>query len=353
VIHRDLKPENIILLDEPTDKSAPLKILDFGIARAAGVMESGTGTGLGTPRYMAPEQITNPDTAGPSADLYSLSVLFYELLVDVLPQGHWQPPSGGRSDIPGGIDALIEKGLSNRPSARPQSADEYRKALVQAVNLGPRLKPKTKTNTVHKPTTNKKPVWIGLGLMALFGLGVIGYMESDTPDLPPDDPCAGKFGVDYQNCIKPFGGVFDNDEGDTKETFKKSKDLNAEAERRRRQKEELERRKRAQNPYAGLSGYWNDGIGTIYTINTDSRGNFSGSGTSADGFALTLNGQINGTMGSYILSAPAAGLSYKGTLQWDRGCHLNFATYDAYGQYIVTQGQIHVNHSPGEPCPTR
>jgi serine/threonine protein kinase len=49
---------------------------------------------LGTRGYMAPEQITAPDAAQPSADLYSLSVMFYELLVGVVPQGHWQPPSG-------------------------------------------------------------------------------------------------------------------------------------------------------------------------------------------------------------------------------------------------------------------
>ena len=51
---------------------------------------------------MAPEQLTAPDTVAPSADLYSLSVIFYELLIGAPPQGHWQPPSGGRSGIPPG-----------------------------------------------------------------------------------------------------------------------------------------------------------------------------------------------------------------------------------------------------------
>ena len=64
---------------------------------------------------MAPEQITAPDAAQPSADLYSLSVMFYELLVGVVPQGHWQPPSGGRTDVPPAIDQLIQKGLSPSP----------------------------------------------------------------------------------------------------------------------------------------------------------------------------------------------------------------------------------------------
>lgn len=132
VVHRDLKPENVMLLSEPSDAGASLKILDFGVARAAGSGDTGA-TSLGTRGYMAPEQITAPDSAQPAADLYSLSVMFYELLVGVLPQGHWQPPSGGRSDVPAAIDRLIERGLSNNPRVRPQSVAEYGKALAEAM----------------------------------------------------------------------------------------------------------------------------------------------------------------------------------------------------------------------------
>lgn len=133
VVHRDLKPENVMLANEPNDKGASLKILDFGVARAAGAGDTGA-TSLGTRGYMAPEQITAPDSAQPAADLYSLSVMFYELLVGVLPQGHWQPPSGGRSDVPAAIDKLIERGLANNPKIRPQSVAEYGKALSDAMN---------------------------------------------------------------------------------------------------------------------------------------------------------------------------------------------------------------------------
>jgi len=133
VVHRDLKPENVMLVGEPGDKGVSLKILDFGVARAVGSGDTGA-TSLGTRGYMAPEQITAPDAAQPAADLYSLSVMFYELLVGVLPQGHWQPPSGGRSDVPAAIDKLIERGLSNNPRVRPQSVAEYGKALAEAMN---------------------------------------------------------------------------------------------------------------------------------------------------------------------------------------------------------------------------
>ncbi len=133
VVHRDLKPENVMLVSEPSERGAALKILDFGVARAAGAGDTGA-TSLGTRGYMAPEQITAPDAALPSADLYSLSVMFYELLVGVVPQGHWQPPSAGRSDVPPSIDKLIERGLSNNPRQRPQSVSEYSRALVDAMN---------------------------------------------------------------------------------------------------------------------------------------------------------------------------------------------------------------------------
>jgi serine/threonine protein kinase/uncharacterized membrane protein YhaH (DUF805 family) len=133
VVHRDLKPENVMLVSEPSERGAALKILDFGVARAAGTGDTGA-TSLGTRGYMAPEQITAPDAALPSADLYSLSVMFYELLVGVVPQGHWQPPSAGRSDVPPSIDKLIERGLSNNPRQRPQSVAEYSRALADAMN---------------------------------------------------------------------------------------------------------------------------------------------------------------------------------------------------------------------------
>lgn len=127
VIHRDLKPENIFVTSA-NEHSVQVKILDFGIARAVGSGTESTGA-LGTARYMAPEQLTSAELAGPSADLYAVSVMFYELLVDVLPTGHWQPPSTGRTDVPQSIDLLIEKGISNRPANRIQSAREYADAL--------------------------------------------------------------------------------------------------------------------------------------------------------------------------------------------------------------------------------
>ena len=132
VAHRDLKPENVFLLSEPGDGAMKLKILDFGLARTDGPQASHVSM-MGTPVYMAPEQGTMPDTVRPSADPYSLSIMFYEPLIGVPPQRHWQPPSRGRADVPQAIDTLIEGGIADHARSRPQSVVEYRNALLAAL----------------------------------------------------------------------------------------------------------------------------------------------------------------------------------------------------------------------------
>ncbi len=302
VVHRDLKPENIILLEEPSGEQASLKILDFGIARAAGaVAESSTGTGLGTPRYMAPEQITNADAAGPSADFYSLSIIFYEMLVGVLPQGHWQPPSGGRSDIPPAIDRLIESGLSNRAASRPQSTADYRAELDQAMqDYSP---PATKDETpVPAPAGNSgsSRKWLGISGAAIAGLVVIGALVSEPegngepePEVPPSPA--------------PSPPPPSSSSAST------------------------------------LSGSWVDAEnGASYQVQVGQDGSFSGSGN-AGGMPVTIQGGFEGQGARYAVIA--GGLQYPGSMQWDGQCHINWRTDDGSG------GRIHVNHPPGAPCP--
>lgn len=322
VVHRDLKPENIVIMGEPTSEKVSLKILDFGIARATGGSQdsgTGTGTGLGTPRYMAPEQITNAESAGPAADFYSVSVMFYELLVDVLPQGHWQPPSGGRSDVPAEIDALIERGLSNRPANRPQSSKEYLDALEVAFA---RSGGKVDLGQISQ-LTGKLPVqnilkWSGIAAGAVLLIGLVGMMVPG--DGPEDDPCMGLYGEALANCL---GIPWDGDE----------------------EEEPISR-------FANLSGSWNDGLGTTYSMRVQGNGRFSGTGRSRDGFSLRLSGSFSGNNATYNVQAPEIGLSFDGRMAWDGNCHISFQTFDQSGQSIIEQGQMHVNHAPGAPCPS-
>ena len=92
-MHRDIKPENILL-----DLDGRVKITDFGIAKIIGVTpEKGGLTGakdvIGTPHYMAPEQIERPGSVDHRADIFSLGVVFYEMLTGELPLGKFMAPS--------------------------------------------------------------------------------------------------------------------------------------------------------------------------------------------------------------------------------------------------------------------
>jgi len=335
VIHRDLKPENIVLTGEPTDDAAPLKILDFGIARATGGAQdsgTGTGTGLGTPRYMAPEQITNADSAGPAADFYSLSVMFYELLVDVLPQGHWQPPSGGRSDVPTGIDALIERGLSNRPANRPQTAKEYLEALELAF-AGRDMNFNKSTGTAGDVPVAKILKWSGITLGGMMVLGVIAMMIPEGGEI--SEPCDGLYGEARALCL---GEIWVDPVPEPQPQPRPDPVPDPDPIPR-------------MPTLADLSGQWNDGLGTTYSMRVGSNGQFSGSGRSADGFNLQISGSFSGANGSYTLQAPELGLTFQGRLVWDRNCHINFQTLDPFSGVVLEQGQMHVNHAPGGPCP--
>ena len=93
VIHRDIKPENILL-----DSRGQVKIADFGLAKLFGLATpdytlTAAECSMGTPRYMAPEQMDNPRLVDHRADIYSLGVVFYEMLTGEVPAGRFAVPS--------------------------------------------------------------------------------------------------------------------------------------------------------------------------------------------------------------------------------------------------------------------
>ena len=92
VVHRDIKPENILI-----DRSGSPRIADFGLALLTGPSTetrlTKTAEVMGTPQYMAPEQIERPADVDHRADIYSLGVVFYEMLTGELPVGRFPPPS--------------------------------------------------------------------------------------------------------------------------------------------------------------------------------------------------------------------------------------------------------------------
>jgi serine/threonine protein kinase len=128
VLHRDIKPENILV-----DTKGRVKIADFGIAKLLGDAQPGgtlTGSGamLGTPHYMAPEQLEKPGTVDHRADIYSLGVVFYEMLTGELPLGRFQPPSQ-KVEMDVRLDEVVLHALEKEPSRRYQQASQVKTAV--------------------------------------------------------------------------------------------------------------------------------------------------------------------------------------------------------------------------------
>lgn len=156
IIHRDLKPSNI-LVTQSADQPAVVKVLDFGIATFTPddddddvTILAHTGSVIGTPRYMSPEQY-NGNELTPAADVYSLGVILYEMLSGMAPfsgstpaeiaQKHANdsphPPRQIVAAIPEDVERIVLKALAKQPGDRFANAAEFRQELLEtAERLG-------------------------------------------------------------------------------------------------------------------------------------------------------------------------------------------------------------------------
>jgi hypothetical protein len=137
VVHRDIKPGNIMILEDGL-----VKVMDFGIARAAGGTKTRTGIIKGTPFYMSPEQAKGASITGAS-DIFSLGVLLYQLLTGRLPfagenfatimyqaaNAAPEPVTTYRPDVDPAIVSILDKALEKNPEMRFGSAKEMADAL--------------------------------------------------------------------------------------------------------------------------------------------------------------------------------------------------------------------------------
>ena len=136
VVHRDIKPENILLT-----RDGQVKIADFGLAKiirsdeeAAADMElTGTQQIMGTAKYMAPEQMSTTKNVDHRADIYSLGVVFYELLTGELPMGWFQPPSK-KVAVDVRLDEVVLRTLESEPQRRYQQVSEIKTAIESLAN---------------------------------------------------------------------------------------------------------------------------------------------------------------------------------------------------------------------------
>jgi len=134
VVHRDIKPENVLV-----DRKGRVKIADFGLAKILGqdteaLRLTGEGQVMGTPHYMAPEQFEHPLTVDHRADIFSLGVVFYEMLTGELPLGKFQPPSR-RVQVDVRLDEVVLHALEKEPERRYQHVSEV-KTDVQNIASG-------------------------------------------------------------------------------------------------------------------------------------------------------------------------------------------------------------------------
>ncbi|HET9623203.1 MAG TPA: serine/threonine-protein kinase, partial [Kofleriaceae bacterium] len=145
IVHRDLKSDNVFLTDKE-DALDHVKVLDFGISRFLASEDAPTARGMvmGTPEFMAPEQITAPDKIDRRADIYALGVIMYEMLTARRPFSndddprallhrivHNPPPPLGRDDVPHGLAELVlGRMLAKDPAERYPTMIDVEAALA-------------------------------------------------------------------------------------------------------------------------------------------------------------------------------------------------------------------------------
>jgi serine/threonine protein kinase len=133
VVHRDIKPENILIAHD-----GRVKVADFGVARLVLPDEADerltrTRATLGTPRYMAPEQMAPGHDVDRRADIYSAGVVLYEMLTGAIPAGHFDPPSTKVPRLNPGIDEVVLRALNAEPARRFATATELKEGLREAI----------------------------------------------------------------------------------------------------------------------------------------------------------------------------------------------------------------------------
>lgn len=204
IIHRDLKPSNIFLTHRP-DGCALVKVTDFGLAKWTGETRGDLTSSqviLGSPGYMAPEQLRNPRTVDTRADIWSLGAVLYELLtgrpyeattlVELVARVLTEPRRPLPPSLPPALARIVERCLEREPGSRYATVHELAAVLVPfgssaARELARRVRqiasarpeaavPLCAADTldVAQPNTVESPRSTGVSRWSLAAIGVLG-----------------------------------------------------------------------------------------------------------------------------------------------------------------------------------
>jgi eukaryotic-like serine/threonine-protein kinase len=226
IVHRDMKPENVLIADE-----GMVKVADFGIARlmddtGLGGTATKTGTTVGTPQYMSPEQVASSKVDGRS-DLYSAGIMFYELVAGQPPftategdgpftlmakhvQAPPKPPSVFQPGLNPELERIILKALAKRPEDRFQTGAEFDAAVVRVADLmcpgwQKSLEPGADLSRMVPTATPPTPIPSTPIGMAVSGLGTAtaGSVHASYNPAPPVKPVPKK----TMSCLSVLGGL--------------------------------------------------------------------------------------------------------------------------------------------------
>jgi tRNA A-37 threonylcarbamoyl transferase component Bud32 len=173
VVHRDVKPENILL-----DKLGRVKIADFGLAKllgqpAADSALTGSRQVMGTPQYMAPEQVERPLAVDHRADIYSLGVVFYEMLTGELPLGRFDPPSQ-KVCVDVRLDEVVLRALTKELDRRYQRASDVQ-TDVETIAARQRKVPVARSPRPRARVRWGVTFWMAVLIFGLFTLAGQGW----------------------------------------------------------------------------------------------------------------------------------------------------------------------------------
>ncbi|MEI8064510.1 MAG: serine/threonine-protein kinase, partial [Verrucomicrobiota bacterium] len=210
IVHRDIKPENILL-----DRQGRVKVADFGLAKLVGTVEppaagvaspqsetTKAGQVMGTPQYMAPEQRDHPSDVDHRADIYSLGVVFYQMLTGELPGKQLEPPSSRMRGIVIDVrlDEVVLRALEKQPDRRYQQASEV-KTIVETiattpVSVGTAVPPSLKSEPAISYAGFWRRAWalvIDLAIVSCVAFLVLLALASYAPDRVVVSSPVGKF----------------------------------------------------------------------------------------------------------------------------------------------------------------